>query len=98
MGLARGLVEAAADDAAILHQHRADARIRIGAVEALLREAQGFGHVLAVFGAELAHGCFFLSSGNKGICSRSSAARADSPCSRSISSRNSFTSWKLRYT
>ena len=44
MGFTGLVVEPAADDIAVLHQHAADAGIGVGGVEALLRKSQGLGH------------------------------------------------------
>src|SRR5207245_1077196 len=55
--LAGALVPALADDALALRDHAADARIRVGAGEAPLGEAEGALHGLAVELGGRAHGC-----------------------------------------
>src|SRR5205085_4629411 len=55
--LAGALVPALADDALALRDHAADSRIRVGAGEAPLGEAEGALHGLAVELGGRAHGC-----------------------------------------
>ncbi|MCY1440295.1 hypothetical protein D9M71_565630 [compost metagenome] len=70
-----------ADDLAVANNHTADARIRMGRIQALAGQFQGPGHVMGVeYRALVGH----------------AHSLAGSRARRSISSRNSLRSWKRR--
>ena len=92
MQLAGPAMPALADHLSIAHQHTADTWVGIGRVQPSFGQTQGPRHEAVVIGAVRAVHC--SSSRKSSCCRRASGVSCFS--SRSISSRNAFTSWNWR--